>query len=365
MLRQLLLIACIVAAKATITQAETNTPKNWHIEQMVSGLETPWAIDVLPDGSFLVTERDGTLYRVANGVAGQIKGTPRVRATGQGGLLDVMTPRDFERSRAVYLTYAKSQSGGVGTALAVGRLSVDGTRLTDVRTIFEARNGGKGGRHFGSRVIEARDGTLLMTIGDRGSADMAQNLDAYNGKIIRINRDGSIPPDNPFLGTNNAHPEIWSYGHRNPQGLGMDAQGRVWTSEHGARGGDEINLIQKGANYGWPVISYGRHYSGAKIGEGSSRPGMEQPQHYWDPSIAPSGLVVYSGRRWPEWRGDIFVGSLKFDYISRLGGSPLREIEQIKSPETERVRDVIEAPDGTIWFISVGQGAVYRLSPTN
>lgn len=207
------------------------------------------------------------------------------------------------RPVAILLTFAKPQGGGAGTALASARLTGDGTALSDLRILFEAADGGGTGRHFGSRVVEGRDGTLFVTIGDRGNADLVQNLGTYNGKIVRINRDGSIPPDNPFVGVAHARPEIWSLGHRNSQGAGLDAQGRLWISEHGARGGDEINLIDGGRNYGWPVISYGRHYSGGTIGEGTAKPGLEQPEHYWDPSIAPSGLMVYSGRLWPDWRG--------------------------------------------------------------
>ena len=202
-----------------------------------------------------------------------------------------------------------------------------------------------------------------MTIGERGDRPSAQDLSRENGSVIRINRDGSIPADNPFVGVDGARPAIWSFGHRNPQGAALDQQGNLWINEHGARGGDEVNLVRKGANYGWPVISYGRHYSGAKIGEGSSKPGMEQPAHYWDPSIAPSGMMIYSGKLWPDWAGGIFVGSLKFNYIARLDAAPLAEVEQLKSRETLRVRDIREAPDGSIWFLSVGQGALFRLAP--
>ncbi len=333
------------------------------VTQMVGGLDTPWAVGILPDGSFVVTERDGKLLFVRDGKALRVKGAPKVAANGQGGLLDVTVARDFSQSRTLFLTFAKRQKGGAGTAVAVARLSEDGTRLTNLRVIFEAVPGGSTGRHFGSRVVEARDGTLFITIGDRGDRPMAQDRSNHMGTVIRINRDGSIPGDNPFVGEADIRPEIWSFGHRNPQGAGLDLQGRLWASEHGAKGGDEVNLIRPGANYGWPVISYGVHYSGEKIGEGTAKPGMEQPEHYWDPSIAPSGLMVYSGKLWPEWKGNLFVGSLKFDYIARLSGNPLREVEQIKGPETERVRDIVEAPDGAIWFISVGQGAVYRMTP--
>ncbi len=333
------------------------------VSSVIEGLDTPWAIGILPDGTFLVTERDGTLFYVARGQAKRVKGVPKVAAKGQGGLLDVTVARDFARSREVFLTFSKPQKGGAGTALAVARLSEKGDRLTNLRVIFEAVPGGSTGRHFGSRVVEAKDGTLFVTIGDRGDRPLAQDRSNHMGTVIRVNRDGTVPASNPFVGKDGMRPEIWSFGHRNPQGAGLDAQGRLWVSEHGAKGGDEVNLIQPGLNYGWPVISYGVHYSGQKIGEGTSKPGMEQPKYYWDPSIAPSGLMVYSGKLWPEWKGDIFVGSLKFDYIARLEGSPLREVEQIKGPETERVRDIVEAPDGSIWFISVGQGAIYRMTP--
>ncbi|MEO1106858.1 MAG: PQQ-dependent sugar dehydrogenase [Pseudomonadota bacterium] len=331
--------------------------------QMLGGLDTPWGLGLLPDGSFLVTERDGELIYVSDGETNRVSGVPKVAAAGQGGLLDITVPRDFSKSREVFLTFSKPQAGGAGTALAVARLSENGKRLTNLRVLFEAEPGGSGGRHFGSRVVEAQDRTLFLTIGDRGDRPSAQDTSNHMGSVIRINRDGTVPADNPFVGQSGVRPEIWSFGHRNPQGAGLDANGALWVSEHGARGGDEVNLAQPGKNYGWPIISYGTHYSGEKIGEGTSKPGLEEPAFYWDPSIAPSGLLVYSGDLFPRWRGNIFVGSLKFDYISRLSGSPLREVEQIKGPETERVRDIVQAPDGSIWFISVGQGAVYRMTP--
>lgn len=334
------------------------------ITQVADGFDTPWAVDVLPDGGFLVTEIDGALIHMANGTRSSVSGVPRVFSRGQGGLLDVTVARDFASSREIFLSYSKPQaSGGAGTAVAVARLSEDNRTLEDVREIFESAPGSRGGRHFGSRVVEAQDGTLFITLGDRGDPPTAQDLGLHNGSVVRINRDGSVPRDNPFVGQEGAQPEIWSYGHRNIQGAGLDATGQLWTAEHGARGGDEVNRPQKGANYGWPVISYGRHYSGASIGEGTSKPGMEQPAHYWDPSIAPSGLLVYSGKLNADWRGDILVGSLKFDYIARMDGTPLREVAQIKTDQTSRVRDIIEAPDGSVWFVSVGNGAIYRLVP--
>lgn len=358
-------VALILALTVLPAMAQT-LPSNagpLRVTKMLGGLDTPWAIGFLPDGSYLVTERGGSLLYVAGGIATRIRNVPKVVAKGQGGLLDVMIPRDFASSREVFLTYARRQKGGFGTAVAVGQLSSDGKSLRTVRTIFQAMPVSKSTRHFGSRLIEARDGTVFMTLGERGEGDAAQDLGGHTGSIIRINRDGSVPKDNPFVGQDGLRPEIWSYGHRNPQGAALDLQGDLWVSEHGAKGGDEINRIQKGANYGWPVISYGQHYSGAKIGVGTAKSGMQQPIFYWDPSVAPSGMMIYSGKLWPQWRGNAFVGSLKFDYISRLNGRPMHEVERIQGAETERVRDVVEAPDGSIWFISEGLGAIYRLTP--
>lgn len=286
-------------------------------------------------------------------------GVPGVFASGQGGLLDIAVARDFATSRIVFVSYAARLGRAQGTVLARARLSGDGTRLQDVEELFRMTTSSTGGRHFGGRIVEAQDGTLFLTLGERGDMDLAQVTGNHNGTIVRINPGGGAAG----AGLPGALPDIWSYGHRNPQGAALDAAGQLWVAEHGARGGDEVNFIRPGANYGWPVISYGRHYSGARIGEGTSKPGMEQPAHYWDPSIAPSGLMVYSGKLWPQWRGHVFVGSLKFHHISRLSGSPLAEAEQMKGAQTRRVRDIVEAPDGSIWFISVGNDAVYRLTP--
>src|SRR6056297_1796010 len=360
MLRLAFMIALLLAAPAKALETDAGPVT---VTRMIAGLTEPWALGFLPGGGVLVTERGGRLLLHRDGETRAVAGVPRVAAIGQGGLLDLLVPDDFSRSRTLFFTYAKPQRGGAGTAVARARLSEDGRRLQTWEVIFELTPGSSGGRHFGSRIVEGADGYLYVTIGDRGDRPSAQDLSRENGSVIRIARDGRVPADNPFTQTNGAQPEIWSWGHRNPQGAALDLDGNLWVVEHGARGGDEVNRIRKGANYGWPVISYGRHYSGAKIGEGTARPGMEQPAFYWDPSIAPSGMMFYSGKLWPDWRGDLFVGSLKFDYISRLSGTPLREVEQIQSPDTLRVRDIREAPDGTIWFISVGNGTLYRISP--
>lgn len=354
---KLLLLGWLIMA-----QSGAQAQVSYQIEPVLTGLDTPWAVAPMPGGGVLVTQRGGTLVFQKDGRRILVANVPKVAQRGQGGLLDITLARDFATSRRLFLTYAKPQGlRGSGTAVASARLSADGTRLEAVRVLFAMKKGSRGGRHFGSRVVEAKDGTLFLTIGDRGDRPSAQDLTRHNGSVIRINVDGTVPANNPFVGREGALSEIWSYGHRNPQGAALDLRGDLWVAEHGARGGDEVNAVQGGANYGWPVISYGRHYSGAKIGEGTAKAGMQQPAYYWDPSIAPSGLMIYSGAVFPVWRGHFFVGSLKFDHIAVLAGDPLKEVAQIKTDETHRVRDIVEGPNGAIWFISVGQGSVYRI----
>jgi glucose/arabinose dehydrogenase len=360
-----ILLSCALAVGAAIPafSMESSVGK-LSVETMVKGLEQPWAFAILPEGQLLITERDGALLYIENGKRFKVAGIPKAQIKGQGGLLDITLPRDFARSREVFLTYAKPQPQGAGTALAVARLSKDGQRLTGLKDLFVSAPVGRTARHFGSRVVEAADGTLFVTIGDRGDRPSAQDRSNHNGAIVRVTRDGKVPSDNPFVGQPNIQPQIWSYGHRNPQGAALGRNSQLWTAEHGAKGGDEVNAIKKGANFGWPVISYGVHYSGEAIGEGAVKDGMEQPAHYWDPSIAPSGLSVYEGQMFSGWQGDLLVGSLKFDYISRLetSGKSAREVEKLSSPETHRVRDIQTAPDGSIWFLSAGNGALYRIS---
>ncbi|MGH1356576.1 MAG: PQQ-dependent sugar dehydrogenase [Thalassovita sp.] len=333
-------------------------------QKVAEGFFVPWSLAFLPDGAILVTDREVELWRVdRDGSKTPISGLPKIVADGQGGLLDILVPQNFARTREVFLSYSIKQGRGSGTAMARARLSPDGKSLEDVTQIFQMTPGSKGGRHFGGRIVEARDGSLFLTIGERGDRPSAQDLVRHNGSVVRIHRDGSVPTDNPFVDQQGVAPEIWTLGHRNPQGAALDKAGQLWVTEHGARGGDEVNRVRKGKNYGWPIIAYGRHYTGFKIGEGTAKPGLEQPEMYWDPSIAPSGLTFYQGDLFPDWRGDAFVGSLKFDYIARLSGAPLQEVEQIKLPESLRVRDVRTGPDGAIWFLSEGQGALYRLIP--
>jgi glucose/arabinose dehydrogenase len=355
-----LLIVPFLPASAVAMDTSTGTVT---LQKVADGLDSPWAFGFLPDGSVLVTEQGGTLKRIAQGQVAVVSGVGQVRDSGQGGFLDILVPRDFGINRHLFFTLSHSQGLRAGTAVARATLSDDAQQLLDWRIIYEMDPGSSGGRHFGSRLVEARDGTLFVTVGDRGDRPSAQDLGVENGSVLRITKDGNVPADNPFVGQPGVQPEIWSFGHRNPQGAASGLDGQLWVAEHGARGGDEVNLVQKGANYGWPVISYGVHYSGWKIGEGTEKDGMEQPQFYWDPSMAPSGMMIYSGALWPQWRGHIFVGSLKFDYISRLSGTPLSEVEQLASDETLRVRDVREGPEGGIWFLSVGNGALYRMTP--
>lgn len=350
-------------AATTLFAPALKAAQNENIETMIRGLDAPWAFGFVA-GGILITERDGQLLWFSNGASRQVTGLPEIEIDGQGGLLDLLIPSDFQKTGHIFMTYAKSQGRGSGTAVMRATFDPQSAMLKDVTTIFEMRKGSSGGRHFGSRIIEARDGTLFITIGDRGDRPEAQNLSSHNGTIVRIEKSGAVPQDNPFVGQSNRLPEIWSYGHRNPQGMALDLNGNLWANEHGARGGDEVNQVRKGANYGWPTIAYGRHYVGGQIGEGTEKAGLEQPNHYWDPSIAPSGYMIYSGTLNRAWRGHHFVGSLKFDYIAQLSGSPLRETSQIKSDATERVRDIREAPDGTIWFLSVGNGTLNRLTPS-
>jgi len=354
-------LALMAALPATAATVETKAGP-MDISEVVDGLDMPWGMDFLPGGGFLVTEIEGRLWRYDEaGNRIEVSGVPDVVAQGQGGLLDVAVARDFAETREIFLTYSKAQGNGAGTALSVAVLNQAGDALSGGRVLFEMADGGNTTRHYGSRVVEAPDGALFVTVGDRGQKEQAQDLGQHNGSVIRVARDGGVPDDNPFVGENGALPEIWSYGHRNPQGAALDNDGTLWVVEHGARGGDEVNRIEPGTNYGWPEISFGTNYDGSEIGVGTDAPGMAQPEFFWDPSIAPSGMAIQSGDI-PAWEGHIFVGSLKFDYLSVLDPSDWSE-EKIKTRETRRVRDVAEAPDGSIWFISEDNGAIYRMAP--
>jgi glucose/arabinose dehydrogenase len=338
---------------------------------VATGLEHPWGLDFLPDGAALVTERPGRLRLVgADGsLSAPIAGLPQVAAGGQGGLLDVAVARDFARSGTIFFTFSEPGQGGAGTAIARARLVRDAAvpRLENVEVLFSmARKTGRG-QHFGSRIALHPDGTVFFSTGDRGDGKRAQDMSDAAGAILRINPDGSIPADNPYAaGAGGALPQIWSKGHRNPQGIALDADGALWTVEHGAQGGDEVNSPMPGLNYGWPQITYGQNYGGGQIGIGTRADGFEQPRHYWDPSIAPSGLVVYDGAMFPEWRGDLIAGALKFQLVARLHFDQNGEIggeERMFAGEFGRIRDVNQAPDGSLWLLTdEPDGKIVRLT---
>ena len=338
------------------------------VTDVAVGLEHPWGVELLPDGRFLVTERPGRL-RVVNRdgrLSAPLTGVPEVYARGQGGLLDVALSPGFAQDRLVYLSFAERGSGGAGTAVARGRLGERG--LEDTQVIWRQQPKVDGSyNHWGSRLVFRPDGTLFVTLGDRFvHSERAQDLSTTIGKIVRINPDGSVPRDNPFVGRSGALPEIWSYGHRNVQAAVLDARGELWTVEHGARGGDELNNPQPGKNYGWPVITYGVDYSGARIGIGTSHPGMEQPVYYWDPVIAPSGATFYSGTAFPDWRGDLLVGSLRPGALVRLriANGRVTVEERYLDELGERIRDVREGPDGAIYLLTdSSRGRLIRVEP--
>jgi glucose/arabinose dehydrogenase len=339
-------------------------------ETIAGGLEHPWGLAFLPDGGAVVTERPGRIRLIADGAVSEpVAGVPDVVARGQGGLLDVAIAPDFAQSGTIFFTYSEPGSGGQGTALARARLVREGDtpRLEKVEVIFRMARKTRTTHHFGSRIVVMPDGTLMVTTGDRGDRDRAQDMQDSAGAVIRINADGSVPADNPSPDGSKSLPEIWSKGHRNVQGATYDPVTRgLITAEHGARGGDEVNRPEAGKNYGWPVITYGVNYSGERIGVGRAAPGYEQPLFYWDPSIAPSGLAVYEGDMFPEWRGDLLVGALKFQLLSRLdrdkSGKILEEVRMFEGA-FGRIRDVNIAPDGSIWLLTdEDDGAVIRIS---
>jgi glucose/arabinose dehydrogenase len=348
---------------------------------VAEGLVNPWSIAFLPGGDILITERAGRLRIVREGrlLETPVAGVPEVRARGQGGLLDVVPHPQFETNRLLYLSYSKPNADGSEATTAVARGRFENDRLTDVEEIFVAEAWGGGGNHFGSRLVFDTNGYLFVTVGDRGAspdpatvrAHPAQDLSNHQGTVNRLHDDGRIPDDNPFVGRDGAQSSIWSYGHRNLQGLALDrATGNLWENEHGPQGGDELNLIRRGANYGWPVIGYGLQYGGSVIHASTSADGMTQPAHYWVPSIATSGLMIYRGDRFPAWRGSAFVGGLAREQIARvtLDGETARGVEVLMEG-VGRVRDIREGPDGFIYVALDHRGgdptSVVRLEPVN
>ena len=360
--------ACPLAAAERLGTFKS-AKHRFHLVKVVDGLEHPWGLAFLPDGRMLVTERPGRLRIVADGwlVPEPVAGVPEVWDDGQGGLLDVALHPGFAENGLIYLSYASpDDDNDAATAVARGRLV--GARLEDVEEIYVALPRDDGGRHFGSRLLFA-DGYLFVTAGERGEPDRAQDVGDPAGSVIRLLDDGGVPEDNPFVGTADARPELYSIGHRNPQGMAREAAtGRIYAVEHGPKGGDELNLIEPGMNYGWPVITYGKSYMGFKIGEGTHKEGMAQPVHYWVPSISPSGLTIYDADRFPAWQGSFFAGALSGELLVRLevaDGKAVVEERMLEDLE-ERIRDVRQGPDGLIYLLTDHpDGMLLRLEPAD
>lgn len=376
------------AGQTRACAAESKTPIV--VTVIASGLERPWAVEPLPDGRFLVTEKPGRMRIVtADGKVGEPLegllpvgqggvtaqsgqgGLPPITARGQGGLLDVALDPEFAKNRTIFWSFSEQREGGSGTTVARGVLSSDSRRVSDVRILFRAMPTYTSGLHFGSRLAFGPDGKLYITLGDRfdraTQRPLAQSLGAHNGKVVRIDPDGKIPSDNPFVGKDGALGDIWSLGHRNIQSAVFDDKGRLWTVEHGARGGDELNLVERGKNYGWPVATYGEEYSGEAIAGGTTaKDGTEQPVYYWDPVIAPSGMEFYSGTAFPDWKGNLFIGGLASTRLVRLVMKDNRVAgeEHLLADRGRRIRDVRQGPDGFLYVVTdESNGELLRISP--
>jgi len=368
------LATLVLAAPASAVQTKAPAAQDSRVavETVAERLEHPWAFRFLPDGRILVTEQPGRMRIISTSgqVSQPIQNVPKVFAQGQGGLLDVALAPDFETSRTIYFSFSEPREGGRNaTAVARAHLAeADGSaRLDDLQVIFRQQPSFDSNVHFGSRIVITRDGKLFITLGERFQMKYAQDLSRDWGKVVRINPDGSIPDDNPFVRRQDARPEIWSYGHRNPQAAGLHPEtGELWIVDHGPRGGDEVNVVRKGLNYGWPVINYGVHYSGQRIAH--SQEGMEQPLYYWDPSIAPSGMAFYTGDRALQWTGNLFVGALAGRHLARLvlDGQQVVAEEKLLTDLGERIRDVRLGPDGAIYVATdSARGRILRITPRN
>lgn len=367
-----LALGLLPAAGAVAQDAVESSAGPVKLVELASGLSTPWSLAFLPDGSMLVTERGGQMRHVSTDgkVSAPIAGLPEVHAEGQGGLLDVVLGPDFARDGRIYFSYAEPTRRGARTSVAGAHLDLANLRLDDVRKVFSQNDDPSGRHHWGSRLVFAPDGTLFITLGDRFfHRDKAQRLDNHFGKIVRIRPDGSTPDDNPFVAKQGALADIWSYGHRNLQGAALNpATGVLWTHEHGPQGGDEVNVGVPGGNYGWPVITHGREYgSGARIGEGTARSDVIEPVKVWIPSIAPSGMLFYTGEAFPAWRGSLFVGALSGQVLSRLvlNGDKVVDEERLLGGLGVRIRDVRQGPDGLIYLLDERRGRILKLMPAS
>ena len=364
-------IACVLCGgvSASDSQVLVSEKTNFQVTELASDLEHPWGLAFLPDGAMLITERPGRLRYFYKGELSPrlVKGLPPIHSAGQGGLLDIVLDPQFSVNRFIYFSYVRGTSGEMATSVARARL--EGMTLSGLEVIFNAYPMSGKGHHFGSRLLFELDGTLLITLGDRGQRSWAQDRTVHPGSVVRVLPTGGIPYDNPFVGGPQGARALFSYGHRNPQGLAMNPRtGEIWIHEHGPRGGDELNRLNAGVNYGWPVISYGREYwSSSRVGEGTHKPGLAQPFHYWVPSIAPSGMAFYSGKLFSSWKDNLFIGSLKFKTLVRLelGRDRVLHEERLLPGKYGRIRDVREGPDGAIYLLTdAANGKLLRLDPT-
>ena len=366
MTRLLTVVLCLPLL--ALAQSHRSDEHAFRVVRLVEGLDHPWSLAFLPDGRMLVTEREGRLRVIADNrlLADPIEGLPAIAQYGQGGLHDVVPHPQFEKNSLIYLAYAARGDGGVGTEMARGRLA--GDRLENVEVLFRQSPKGSAGQHFGGRIVFDRDGFVYLTLGDRGERERAQRPDDHAGSVIRLHDDGRVPKDNPFVGKAGWKPEKFTLGNRNMQGAALHPRtGMLWTHEHGPQGGDEVNVIRAGVNYGWPVITYGRNYGiGTQIGEGTEKSGMAQPLHKWVPSIAPSGMAFYTGDRFPRWRGNLFVGALRDQLLVRLvlDGEQVLKEERLLKGELGRIRDVRAGPDGFLYLLTDdSRGVLARLEP--
>ena len=367
-----IITACITfsaCAQQTESEIKAESPKdlNYTTELVVPDLNIPWGMTFLPDGSMLITEKSGELIHFKDGKKTNIEGAPEVYVRGQGGFLDIVTHPDYANNGWIYMTFASTEGGGDGGNTALIRAKLEGNTLTNKELLYKATPNTKKGQHWGSRIAFDNDGYLYFSIGDRGNRDVnPQDITIDCGKIYRLNDDGTIPEDNPFVDVENAKTAIYSYGHRNPQGMTKNPfTGAIWVNEHGPRGGDEINIIKKGKNFGWPVISYGINYSGTTFTDITEKEGMEQPLFYWVPSIAPSSMAIVSSDKYLNWKGNVLVGALKFSYLERL---VLENNEVVKREklfeDIGRVRNVVQGPDGYIYMAVEGKG-ILKIVPEN
>jgi len=365
----LLLMGVVGSHGAQTLEPSVADESGFRVVTLTDGLEHPWGLAFLPDGRMLVTERPGRLRIIEQGRLNPlpVTGLPEIIASGQGGLLDIALHPDYSQNGWLYFSYVGFGRGGMGTRVA--RAHLNGQRLTEVEELFRMNIGSMSGRHFGSRLLFDKAGYLYITVGDRGDQERAQLLNDHAGSVIRLHDDGRIPRDNPFVDRADALPEIFSYGHRNPQGMALHPEsGEVWIHEHGPQGGDELNKLVAGENYGWPVITYGVNYGiGTPIGEGTHKPGMLQPNYYWVPSIAPSGMTFYKGEAFPRWQDSLFIGSLKFALLARLefdaAGEVVKE-ERLLRGRLGRIRDVRSGPDGLLYLLTdESNGKLVRLEP--